>query len=46
MSNETNEAAKQSVTDRNHLGNAAKMREALNQIHELLSIGGNPDTAM
>ena len=29
-----------------HVGNAAKMREALEQIHELLSIGGNPDTAM
>lgn len=32
MSNETNEAAKQSVTDCNHLGNAAKMREALEEI--------------
>ena len=30
MSHETNEAAKQSVTDCNHLGDAAKMREALN----------------
>ena len=29
MSNETNEAEKQSVTDLNHLGNAAAMREAL-----------------
>ena len=29
MSHETNDAAKQSVTDCNHLGNAAKMREAL-----------------
>lgn len=28
------------------VGNAAKMREALEQIHELLSIGGKPDTAM
>ena len=32
MSNGTNEAAKQSVTDCNHLGNAAKMREALEEI--------------
>lgn len=39
-------ACKEKVTDCNHLGNAAKMREALNQIHELLSIGGNPDTSM
>ena len=28
------------------VGNAAKMREALEQIRELLSIGGNPDTSM
>ena len=27
-------------------GNAAKMREALEQIRELLSIGGKPDTSM
>lgn len=27
-------------------GNSAKMREALEQIHELLSIGGKPDTSM
>lgn len=27
-------------------GNSAAMREALEQIHELLSIGGMPDTAM
>lgn len=39
-------AEKQSVTNCNRLCNAAKMREALEQIHELLSIGGNPDTAM
>ena len=39
-------ACNESVTDCNHLGNAAAMREALEQIHELLSIGGNPDTAM
>ena len=32
MSHETNEAEKQSVTDCNHLGNAAKMREALEEI--------------
>ena len=32
MSNETNEAAKQPVTDCNHLGNAVKMREALEEI--------------
>ena len=32
MSHETNEAAKQSVTDCNHLGDAAKMREALGEI--------------
>lgn len=25
---------------------SSKLREALNQIHKLLSIGGNPDTAM
>ena len=30
----------------NRLENAAKMREALEQIHELLSIGGKPDTSM
>ena len=40
------EACEQSVTDCNRLNNAAAMREALEQIHELLSIGGNPDTAM
>lgn len=40
------EACEQPVTDCNQLGNAAAMREALEQIHELLSIGGNPDTAM
>ena len=28
------------------VGNSAKMREALEQIRELLSIGGKPDTAM
>ena len=28
------------------VGNAAAMREALEQIRELLSIGGKPDTAM
>lgn len=28
------------------VGNEAKMREALEQIHELLGIGGKPDTAM
>ena len=39
-------ACKESVTDCNRLGNSAKMREALEQIHELLSIGGSPDTAM
>ena len=35
MSNETNEAAKQPVTDCNHLGNAAKMRDALSEISNL-----------
>lgn len=39
-------ACKQSVTNCKHLGNAAKMREALEQIHELLSIGGGSDIAM
>lgn len=34
------------VTISERVGNAAAMREALEQIHELLSIGGNPDTAM
>ena len=29
-----------------HVGNAAKMLEALEQIRELLSIGGKPDTSM
>ena len=28
------------------VGNAVKMREALEQIRELLSVGGKPDTAM
>ena len=37
MSNETNEAAKQSVTDRNHLGNAAKMREALVETQSVIA---------
>ena len=37
MSNETNEAAKQSVTDRNHLGNAAKMRDALNETQSVIA---------
>ena len=36
----------QSVTDCNRIGNFAKILEALEQIHELLSIGGKPDTAM
>ena len=39
-------AVNQPVTNCNRLVNAAKMREALEQIHELLSIGGNPDRAM
>ena len=34
MSNGTNDAAKQSVTDCNHLGNAAKMRDACANIAE------------
>ena len=34
MSNETNEAAKQSVTDCSHLGNAAKMRDVCANIAE------------
>ena len=38
MSNETNEAAKQPVTDCNHLGNAAKMREAFEALTS--EIGG------
>ena len=37
MSNETSEAAKQSVTDRNHLGNAAKMRDALNETQSVIA---------
>ena len=28
------------------VGNSSVIRDALEQIHELLSIGGNPDTAM
>lgn len=36
MSNGTNEAAKQSVTDCNHLGNAAKMRDALNETQSVI----------
>ena len=36
----------QSVTDCNRIGNFAKILEALEQIHELLGIGGMPDTAM
>ena len=36
MSNETNEVAKQSVTDCNHLGNAAKMRDALNETQSVI----------
>ena len=38
MSNETNEAAKQSVTDCNHLGNAAKLSEACEAL--MSEIGG------
>ena len=38
MSHETNEAAKQSVTDCNHLGNAAKLREACEAL--MSEIGG------
>lgn len=45
MSDERHETVEQPVANCNTL-NAAKMREALEQIHELLSIGGNPDTAM
>ena len=37
MSNETSEAAKQSATDRNHLGNAAKMRDALNETQSVIA---------
>ena len=37
MSHETNEAAKQSVTDCNHLGNAAKMRDALNETQSVVA---------
>ena len=37
MSHETNEAAKQSVTDCNHLGDAAKMREALNETKSVIA---------
>ena len=36
----------QSVTDCNRIGNFAKILEALEQIHELLGIGGPPNTAM
>ena len=38
MSHETNDAAKQSVTDCNHLGNAAKLREACEAL--MSEIGG------
>lgn len=34
MKDERHETIEQSVTDCNHLGNAAKMREALKQIHD------------
>ena len=34
MKDEREASVKQSVTDCNHLGNAAKMREALMQIHD------------
>ena len=34
------------IKDALTVGNAAAMREALNQIRELLSIGGKPDTSM
>lgn len=37
MRHETNEAAKQSVTDCNHLGNAAKMRYALNETQSVIA---------
>ena len=37
MSHETNEAAKQPVTDCNHLGDAAKMREALNETQSVIA---------
>ena len=37
MSNETNEAVKQSVTDCNHLGDAAKMRDALNETQSVIA---------
>lgn len=37
MRHETNEAAKQSVTDCNHLGNAAKMRDALNETQSVIA---------
>lgn len=36
----------QSVTNSNRLGNDSKIREALEQIHELLGIGGPQNTAM
>ena len=36
MSHETNEAEKQSVIACNHLGNAAKMREALNETQSVI----------
>ena len=39
-------SGEQSVTNRNRLGNDSRIRAALEQIHALLSIGGNPDTAM
>ena len=37
MSNETNEAAKHPVTDCNSLGNAAKMRDALNETQSVIA---------
>ena len=36
MSHETNEAAKQSVTDCNHLGNAAKIRDVLKETKSVI----------
>ena len=37
MNHETNEAAKQPVTDCNHLGNAAKTRDALNETQSVIA---------
>lgn len=40
------EKHERTIEESSVVGNAAAMREALEQIRELLSIGGKPDTSM